>query len=555
MFARRWHSILFALVFLAILPLEAAASGPTIIKGTLQIQWGDSERGTGLEVYELAGEDGHIYKLNLTDEQKATVGSEGGIQLTLEAVISSQEIISVKKIETRPPISVQGGELQSRPCRYVNVLCAGQGTTVFPHEPDWYTNIVTAASNYWEKTAGISFESTTTQWVFASQPISNYLRLDTKGNWIPIFFELKNTCAQAAASQIGNPSRLDGINFFFAQSIGCCAWGGGEELTINGVKKFFRTTLMPHWTWLFAGLAHELGHNLGLPHSAGPDGKVYTNKFDLMSDLWGECYLAIDAQWGCMPQGTLFPQLMKLNAIENSRYALISTDKKEVKTYFLGALYRPESDLPPEYVYGLMIDEKKYGGKFGVTAEYRDNAYDPNHRLPVSKGVVLHERNEFGRPEPDHLIANGSKMTWEVGTKFTFSFTTVCVEKEIEFGIQVSVGVNGADCENPPPPVVGKADGFITYNLVIVPTHDIDLAQLPPSINVAIYRKEGNSEKLLTVVVLPKSTNDPSQYVGYWHSCDKPGVYFVRGGVDSVNITQYFMHIDCSKISLPIQLR
>ncbi len=555
---RRLSLILLALAILSLLPIGAYAAGPTIIEGTLQIEWGEPERtSSGLEVYTVSSRDGNMYQLVLNDTQKAQLGYESGVKVKLEASVVQDQSATVQNVvSVQSQISVQSGDLQSRPRRYLNILCASPGTKKFPYPPSRYQSLMLKESDFWYQTAGVTFEAVTTEWVFASKAISTYLTLDPKsGWWVPNFQALSNDCSQAAANKIGDPTGYDGINFFFAQDIGCCAWGGGVTVTINGVTKSFSATWMPPWSWILAGLAHELGHSLGLPHSAGSDGGTYTNRFDLMSDLWTDCSKATDPKWGCLPEGTIYEHLIKLNALDANRFTTISTDKQTVTTVFLASLYRPAADLPSEYVYGVNIDEMKYGGKFGLTAEYRDNKYDPNHRLPVAKGVVLHERNEFGRPEPDHLIVPKDGLVWNVGAKFTFSFATVCVLKETEFGVQISVGVNGADCANPPPPVVGKATGFVLHDLAIVVTENIDTATLPSEITVGIYRMEGAAEKLLAVTTLKITPYQENQYLGAWDKCDKEGDYFLRGSVGEVNITSSPLHLHCSRLFLPIARR
>lgn len=553
-------SVLALFVLLALFPLGAYAAGPSIIKGTLQIQWGEPERASGIEIYELTALDGTTYQLNLNDTQKAQLGRESGVQVTIEAdVVQDYQATVQSVVEVSPKISVQSGDLQSRPRRYLNILCASPGTKKFPYKPANYQTLMQKESDFWFRTAGVTFETDTTDWVFASQPISMYLTFDpVSGWWVPKFHELANTCAQAAQNQIADPSVYDGINFMFAENIGCCAWGGGENVIFNGVSRFYKATWMPPWIDIMQVLAHELGHSLGLPHSAGAGGKAYGSRFDLMSDLWTDCPRAQDPTWACLPQGTIYPQLMRLSALDPGRTLTIGTNNQDFRTLYLASLYTPSDQLPPEYIYGVTINQIQYGDKFGITAEYRDNRkgrdYPYDVKLPV-RGVVFHERNLFGRPDPEHLLVPGANdLVWAPGSKLTYSFVTICVVKETQYGVQIDIGLNGVDCANPPV-LTGRATSLVLHDLAIVITEGINPEHLPSEIRVGVYRQEDSTEKLIEISVLALSPNQGNQYSGPWDKCDRKGQYFVKGMIGQVSITKTITQLACSKAYLPFSLK
>ena len=550
------------LSLLSILP-SAAQNRFMVIRGRLAIMWGDTLNGRArLEKYTVYGQDGHAYQLDLNETQKAQLGFESGVEVEIEvsvaADINKPLAANTVRIASHAT-TAQSAALQDSPRRYQNILCSSPGTMQFPHDPTYYQELMGAGSLFWDRTARVKFESYTTSWVALQQPIASFLTTDINGTVIPMFQPLAEACVQAAQGQINDPT-VDGINFFFSEDIGCCAWGGQIDINMGQGVKRYADTFMPPWVDLLATLGHELGHSIGLPHSGGVGGEAYGNRFDLMSDLWTDCARAIDVKWGCMPQGTIFPQLLKLGAIDPARFTTFSspTDQPAYFTVLIASLYRPSSELPSDYVYGVNVDESKYGGEFGLTVEYRDNrptsSYSYDQKLPV-RGIVIHERNEFGRPDPDHLLVSGqdtSGLIWPVGSKLTYSFATVCVLKETEFGAQVSIGVNGADCANPPPPVVGKATGLVLHDLAIVVTENIDVATLPQEIVVGIYREEKPVEKLMAVVTLNITPYQLNQYVGAWDKCDKAGDYYIKGAVGRVNISKSIIHLSCGKTFVPL---
>ena len=49
-------------------------------------------------------------------------------------------------------------------------------------------------------------------------------------------------------------------------------------------------TWLPPWGYESQGpVAHEMGHGFGLPHSSGPYNATYDSRWDVMSDVWGNC--------------------------------------------------------------------------------------------------------------------------------------------------------------------------------------------------------------------------------------------------------------------------
>ena len=93
----------------------------------------------------------------------------------------------------------------------------------------------------------------------------------------------------------------------FNQDLDCCAWGGSTYLNLDGQSRMYRITWLPPWSYKNQGpIAHEMGHGFGLPHSSGPYGATYDSRWDVMSDVWGNCPpVSPTPTYGCVGTHTI----------------------------------------------------------------------------------------------------------------------------------------------------------------------------------------------------------------------------------------------------------
>ncbi len=91
----------------------------------------------------------------------------------------------------------------------------------------------------------------------------------------------------------------------FNDDLDCCAWGGSTSLLLDGQVRGYRITWLPPWGYDNQGpIAHEMGHGFGLPHSSGPYDETYDSRWDVMSDVWGNCP-PWDPTYGCVGTHTI----------------------------------------------------------------------------------------------------------------------------------------------------------------------------------------------------------------------------------------------------------
>jgi len=126
-----------------------------------------------------------------------------------------------------------------------------------------------------------------------------YTMLGSRASYGADTGRLFDDCTAAADADVHFPT-FYGINLFFNDSFGCCAFGGMLPARKDGQDKTFGVTWLPSFVE-HNTVAHEMGHGYGLPHSGAAVGGEYNDAWDVM----GSAVCGVDQEIACVGAGTI----------------------------------------------------------------------------------------------------------------------------------------------------------------------------------------------------------------------------------------------------------
>jgi hypothetical protein len=301
----------------------AGPGAPTkALAGWLHVVYGDAPRGGGhMHTHLLVDDMGRATRLAIPDGVIAAAGGREALNRRRVTVVgqllpgpsatlsAGNPVVAIHSIVpdarqgvsgapqgSSPALQAESEALVSGPQKWVSILCRfGDSPTVTPFPKSWFDTLLLGSAaapsldHYWRE---VSFGtvnltgSVVLGWYTLPQPRSYYVY----GNPLQLDHQrAAQDCTAAADAEVHFPS-FSGINLMFNDDLDCCAWGGSTILALDGLTKMYRVTWLPPWGYESQGpIAHEMGHGFRLPHSSGPYQGTYDSRWDVMSDLWGNC--------------------------------------------------------------------------------------------------------------------------------------------------------------------------------------------------------------------------------------------------------------------------
>lgn len=447
-----------------------------ILEGNLNIIWGDSLVGsTTKNRFWLTEENGAKYELKPVQQNLNDILMNYNLRKIRVKGYFSTNIIANSGVGTKMSVSlfwveqivfVAGSNLTdgsnttgNQP--WISVLCKFKDISDEPRTPSYFQDMYGSSyprlDHFWREisysTLNINGSKAVSKWYLLPHPRAYYIYdMNGDGRDDIDVNRTTNDCVGVADSDVDYRS-YNGINLMFNGELDGSSWGGSSTLTLDGQTKSWMMTWEPVWGYTnLANLEHEMGHGFGLVHSTAPNGGVYKNEWDLMSDTGSNCSNSTDPVFGCLGQHVIAHYKDTQGWIPPSK--VIKVYPGELKTFTLERLANPQTT--DKLV--IYVPKGDSTSKFFSVEARKKIGYDV--KLP-GEGVIIHDidKGRMNQAEVIDIDNNGDAgddgAIWVPGE--TYEYVTlemriwISIRSATTNGYVVMISNNSGD-EIPPPP-------------------------------------------------------------------------------------------------------
>jgi uncharacterized repeat protein (TIGR01451 family)/M6 family metalloprotease-like protein len=450
-----------------------------VVAGTFHAIYGDGipELGGGPPQRRYTLSSGNLHwRLTVTDAVLKTAGGAQFLNGKTVEVTGTEPTVGTIEVATirlagesatlaaplENPVMAIAGSQQFR-----TILCKFADVAAEPQNLAFFDNLMSdtkpGANHYWKE---LSYDfinldgSTQHNWQTMAHNRAEYFENDDVNDDIQLG-ELATDCAAAHDATV-DFSAAHGINFIFNASIGCCAWGGGVGLTLDG-KNGFSATWMPPGAWGTTShgvLGQEMGHSFGLPHEGcfGTE-SPYDSQWDVQSAA-RQVHTNADYKdkLGWLHADQKYTATTDPNQIIEIRRLALPELAPHANSYLMATIPLPAPAPASQY---YTVEVRKFAG------------YDQSPQSVPLEGVLIHFVDTTLSDKRAQVVGtpcNGAGAQWVPGELFQDEANgiTIAVLSETSDGFEIAINpdsdVTVSKTATPNPAVAGE---LLTYTITV----------------------------------------------------------------------------------------
>lgn len=300
-------------------PLAMPARAAVSLRGRLEAVWGSVQEPGQKEVMRswLARPNQERIELFFAENHaveipQGWIGKQVEVSGEFMSLANGKQGLEVDQISIREfgTLSVSSTYIGNTP--WVTVLCKFKDIPDEPKPASFFSAMYgieyPKLVAYWKEVSynqvNLANSSATPAWNVLPQNQAYYLYDNNGDGKADLDFNRLNQDCLGLVDATIDFRIYKGIQIMVNSDLGGASWGGYQNFDLDGESRIWMTTWLPDWGYDDLSIVeHEMGHGYGMKHSTAPNGRLYENQWDVMSDAsYNNCGNSWDAVFHCLGQ-------------------------------------------------------------------------------------------------------------------------------------------------------------------------------------------------------------------------------------------------------------